>query len=218
MLESALIPRLFPMPPPLGAAGLHLSELPSPPELGARWVSVRPVIRAYLIAATGSAEEAEELLAKVALATVAQAGRFDSAKPFAPWAMGIAKIEVLRHRRDQARGKLRFGEAALTALETALAKAAPEADARLAALAACLQTISGKAKEAVRLAYTEGLSGAQAAKKMGIEQGHFFVLLSRARSALRHCIENRMASSSDSGSSSDFNVDLPSAAPATRPS
>lgn len=180
------------MAPSSGAAGSFPPEPTSPPELGARWLSVRPVIRAYLVAATGSVQEAEELLAKVALAVVAQAERFDPARPFAPWAMGIAKIEVLRFRRDHARSRLSFGAAALAALEAAFAKVEPEADPRLEALKQCLQTLQGKAREAIRLAYSEDLSGEKAAEKMGIQPGHFFVLLSRARSSLRHCVEAKL--------------------------
>ncbi len=179
---------------PSGAAGPFPPEPSSPPSLGARWLSAKPVVRAYLLAATGNGHDAEELLARVALAVVAKAGDFDPAKPFGPWAMGMAKIEVLRFRRDHARNRLCFGEAALAALETAFAKIEAEADPRLAALTECLKLLAGKAGEAIRLTYVQGLAGAQAAQQMGIAAGHFFVLLSRARTQLRRCIEAKLSS------------------------
>lgn len=166
-----------------------------PPDLGAHWLSAQPAVRAYLLAALGNFHDAEELLARTALAVVAQAWRFDPDRPFGPWAMGIAKIEVLRFRRDNARSRLCFGESALEALETALSKVQAEADPRLSALAACLQALPGKMGEAIRLSYESGCSGTEAAQKMGIQTNHFFVLLSRSRTQLRRCIEARLSPS-----------------------
>lgn len=158
----------------------------------ALWADIRPRLISYLIAATGDFHDAEDLLQRVAVATLAKLPTYDPTRPFGAFAIGIAKFEVLRFRRESARDRLRFGEEAVIALGDAFVRVEHESDARLEALPGCLETLAPKAKQALELVYRDGLKGDEAAQKLRTSGGNLFSMLSRARAQVRRCVENKL--------------------------
>jgi RNA polymerase sigma-70 factor (ECF subfamily) len=78
--------------------------------------------------------------------------------------------------------------------------AAPEAltstehaDRELSALVHCLDRLSAKMRQAVELRYREGHKPAEIARRLGWTPEAIYVALSRARAALRSCIDERLA-------------------------
>ncbi len=158
----------------------------------AHWAAARPTVLGFLVTATGDFHDAEDLLQRVSLALVSKFGTFDAARPFGPFAIGMAKLEVLRWRRETARDRLRFDEDSLNRLTDAFVAIEPETDSRLEALPQCLESLQGKAKQALLLTYRDDLSGEAAAKKIGTSTGNLFSMLSRARAQVRRCVESKI--------------------------
>lgn len=146
----------------------------------------------YLVTATGDFHDADDLTQRVAITLANKFDTYDPARPFGPFAIGMARMEVLRWRRESARDRLRFSEDAIERLADAFAHVEPETDARLELLPACLDVLQGKAKEALLLTYRDDLSGEAAAKRIGTSVGNLFSMLSRARAQVRRCVEEKM--------------------------
>jgi RNA polymerase sigma-70 factor (ECF subfamily) len=176
------MPELAP-PAPVAA---DLADFP------ALWAQVRPTVLGYLVTATGDFHDADDLSQRVAIALSGKFDAYDPARPFGAFAIGMAKMEVLRWRRESARDRLRFSEDAIERLTDAFVAVEPETDARLELLPACLAVLQGKAKEALLLTYRDDLTGEAAAKKIGTSTSNLFSMLSRARAQVRRCVEEKM--------------------------
>lgn len=67
-----------------------------------------------------------------------------------------------------------------------------DSEERQNALARCLETVQGKARQALDLTYQHKLSGEEIAGRLGMSHQNVRVMLHRTREALRHCIEGRL--------------------------
>ncbi len=162
-------------------------------EFMALFVRAERSIRAFLLAATGDMNIAEDLMQNVAVALWEKWPQYDPERPFRSWALGVARIEILRWRRSEARDRLVLDVQFLDQLVEAADRAAVEADQNLAVLAECLGSVEGKAREVLNLKYTVGLRSRQIAEKMGKKVGAVEMILTRTRRALRECVLRKLA-------------------------
>jgi len=158
-----------------------------------RFLGEERLLRAFLYSATGSAEAAEDLLQTVATTLWAKWDEFDAGRPFRPWALGMARLEVLKWRQRLARSKEVLSEEAVALLAETTAEVAPEADVRQRFLAECLKALKGVPRLAMELKYGEELRIAEIAERLGRSVGAVEMMLVRSRRALRDCMERRAA-------------------------
>ena len=59
-------------------------------------------LRGFLLAATGCPHQAEDLLQNVACVLHVKFSMYEASRPFGPWALGIARLEVLKWRQQRA--------------------------------------------------------------------------------------------------------------------
>ena len=153
------------------------------------WTETQPSVAGYLHALVGNRDTAENLLQETALTLLRKFGEFDPERPFLPWALGIAKLQLLTHRRDSARSRSVALDDELLERFTAMWG---DVDASLrdeqAALATCLEQLAPRAQEVVRLRYFDALNSTQVAQRLGSNAGSVRVLLQRVRQQLRECI------------------------------
>jgi len=150
------------------------------------------VLRAYLLAATGDMEEAEDQLQEVSSVLWEKYGSYDQRRPFRAWALGIARIEVLKSRQRHARRREVLSGEALEVLAETAVDTASEADLRKTYLRACVEKLSKKAREVVRLRYLEGLRMRDIAGRLRKSVAAVEMLLVRVRRALRECVERQL--------------------------
>ena len=162
-------------------------------EFSAQFVQVERSIRALLLAATGDMNLSDDLMQNVAIALWKKWPEYDPERPFRAWALGVARIEILRWRRSASRNKIVLEVQMLDQLVVAADRAAEEADQCLALLAECLDGVPGGAREVLNLKYTAGLRSRQIAEKMGKDVGAVEMILTRTRRALRACIKRKLA-------------------------
>lgn len=150
------------------------------------------VLRSYLLAATGNLHDSDDLLQEVSRVLWESFGRYDAARPFRAWALGIARFEVLKWRQRRSR---RAGWLSGEALET-LASVAEEIGegtrARREQLQICLQRMGHPMREVVRLRYLEGLPLEAIAGRIGKSFAAVGMIVMRARRALRDCVDARL--------------------------
>ncbi|HZU98658.1 MAG TPA: sigma-70 family RNA polymerase sigma factor [Planctomycetota bacterium] len=149
-------------------------------------------IRAYLLAATGDLHEAEDLLQEVSSVLWERFSEYDEARPFEGWAIGVARLEVLKWRQKKARSRLVLSEEAVSLLADTVNEVAAEADGRRPHLAGCLERLGDKAREVLALRYEGGLSIKEVAARLGKNVGAIEMALTRSRRALQECIDRKV--------------------------
>ena len=150
-------------------------------------------LKAYLLASTGNANEAEELLQEVSSTLWEKFGQYDAARPFLPWSLGFARIEVLRRRERFARTRQVLSQFAVESLMSSAGEVADELDDRRIHLRDCVEGLADEPKQIVRLRYLESLPIADLAGRIGKSVAAVEMALVRARRALRQCIEQKLA-------------------------
>jgi len=149
-------------------------------------------LRAYLHAATGNVHETDDLLQEVSNVLWDKFDRYDETRPFAAWAMGIARLQVLKWRQSKARSRKVLSEQALADLAEAATAAVEEPDDRPAMLAKCMELLQGRARQVIEMKYQGEMAIKDIAERLGRQVGAIEMTLVRARRALRDCIERKM--------------------------
>jgi RNA polymerase sigma-70 factor, ECF subfamily len=159
-------------------------------KLARQWTEAQPVVGAYILSLIPDFHQAEDVLQQVAVLLVREYEKYDPARPFLPWALGIARNMVLKSRRDVARSSEHFlGELLMDQIQAAFQEPNDNWGAVRKALYLCLGKQPRKVLELLRWRYAYDLKPGEAALKMGITAGAARVMLHRAREVLRRCIQ-----------------------------
>jgi RNA polymerase sigma-70 factor (ECF subfamily) len=136
--------------------------------------------------------DAEDVLQNTAVIALRKFSTFQSDRSFVSWAVGIARLEILNHRRKSARSPLLSYEGLELEMATVCEELGDEFDQRSRHLAECLNKLESRALFLVRLRYEDSLKPALIAERIGMGVVAVRVALSRARASLRACIESRL--------------------------
>jgi RNA polymerase sigma-70 factor, ECF subfamily len=178
---------------PTGSSGrssemeLHQSE-----QYAALWTIAQPTIAAFIRTLMPDFQQSEEVLQRVAVMLVRKFDEYDPKRPFAAWAIGFAKNEVLYYRRQQVTDKHLFDDDLVEKIAVTYERLAEEVDPIREALGMCVEQLEGRSRRVIELRYARGLPSNAIAVKMKLSSGAVRVLLHRVRLALRQCIERRM--------------------------
>ena len=151
------------------------------------------LLRAFLYGATGNTDAAEELLQMIAGKLWEKWDQFDPTRPFRPWALGMARLEVLKWRQQLARSKEVLSPEAIEQLSEAADEYAQDIDSRYQFLRECLDTLTGRTRGVLQMKYGEGLKIAQIAGRVGKSVEAVEMILVRGRRMLRDCIDRKAA-------------------------
>jgi RNA polymerase sigma-70 factor (ECF subfamily) len=157
------------------------------------FVSSERVLTGYLLAATGSPHDAEDLLQEVSVALWEGFERFDEKRSFSAWALGIARHKVIDWRGRRGRREAVLGLDVLDSIgRTALAESELLAERR-SVLHRCIEALPAHLRELVGLRYRDGLPLEDLAAQFGRNLGAIQMALVRVRRALRECVERKLA-------------------------
>jgi len=151
------------------------------------------VLRVYLLAATGDAVEADDLLQDVSIVLWEHFYEFDEARPFRNWALGVARIEVLKWRQQRARRREVLSEEVLESMAEAADELEQAVGEQRGLLRVCLEDLAAGVREVVKLRYMDALSIAGIAARTGRSGEAIEMVLVRARRVLRECVERKQA-------------------------
>lgn len=152
------------------------------------------VLRCFLLAATGDPHEAEDLLQSVARVLWEKFDRYDQTRPFRPWALGVARTEVLKWKQGKARSPVLLSDDAVSCLADTAVERAERLSAVGELLRTCLAKLKDAARRAVDLKYGGGLTIREIAVRIGKSVAAVEMILVRARRFLRTCVERQMGS------------------------
>ena len=161
----------------------------------ALWTAAQPTLNAFIRTLVPEFQQAEEVLQRVAIAAFRKFDQYDETRPFAAWAVGVAKYEVMYFRRQRATERLVFDDELVEKVAQGFQEFVDEADPIHKALEVCLEELKGRPRKVIRWKYESELSAAAIGERLHISTGAVRILLWRARATLRDCIESRVGRS-----------------------
>lgn len=164
----------------------------NPERFAVEWTKAQPAVAGYIALLVPDFHQTEEILQQVALTMVRKFDQYDPQRPFMAWAIGIARLEVLKHRRGHATEMHLFNDDLVQELAVVYEEMTGELDLRHRALIECIRGLDDHAQQVVRLRYVEDLKPRRIAERLELPAGNVRVLLHRIRGGLQKCIEQRM--------------------------
>jgi len=154
------------------------------------------MLKAYVQAIVRDLTLAEDTFSDVILEIVRSWPSYDKAREFPPWARGVARRVALAVLRKNSRAPLHLDEGLLEQIGEELSSMGDEVEleARKHTLQCCLELLSAKNRELVRLRYFENRSYLEIANQIGRSVGALYVGFNRIHQALEKCIQERMQS------------------------
>jgi RNA polymerase sigma-70 factor (ECF subfamily) len=150
------------------------------------------VLRAYVYAATRSQADARDVLQEVWKTLAVKLDQYDEARSFRSWALGVARIQVLKWRQEKARSKEIPSGDVLELLAKTADEHADEIDLRLSFLNECLAKMTMVWRNLLEMKYLGGMKIAEISARTKRSVAAVEMGLVRSRRALRDCVERRM--------------------------
>ena len=155
------------------------------------FVQFSPEVRGFILALMPDMARADDVFQETFLTVSRKAGDFTPGTNFLAWACTIARYKVLeagRHRR----GALEpLSDEVIEALCAVYPEPEKE-DKEMVALNECLEALHPHTKRAMELRYEQGHKPAEIAQRLGWTAESVYVVLSRARAALRECVGRKL--------------------------
>lgn len=118
---------------------------------------------------------------------------YDSERPFLPWAMGIARMQVMAHIRNATRDRLLLNSETAELLAESAEKMAIDSSEEEAALRLCLHSLEGTARQMIEHRYFKARPLSELADSLGRTTSAIKTSLVRIRRQLQECVNRRVA-------------------------
>ena len=149
-------------------------------------------LRGYCYAKVGAWADAEDVLQATNIKLWEKEEEWDRARPFLPWALGVAHFTVMSHFRDRQRDHLVFEEDVMQAMEIHLRDAAERTPDLVLALRHCLGGMAEEPREILRAHYVGGWSLEEVSRSTGRSVSGVKSLLLRLRRSLAQCVNREL--------------------------
>jgi RNA polymerase sigma-70 factor (ECF subfamily) len=158
----------------------------------ARFIPNQGTVRAFIRSLIWDRVTCDDVFQEVALVLWREFDRYDPARPFGPWARGVAARTIRMGLRQTRRIPVAMSPEAIEALETAFAAFDGPTSGEEEALRHCVDRLPDKSRLLVRLRYRESLKVAEIASRIGSSTEAAQKALTRLRDALQRCVQRRM--------------------------
>ena len=157
------------------------------------WTQYHRDIERYVYSMIPRSADAAEVVQVVSVKLWEKWEKYDHERPFIPWAMRFAYLEILKWRQRLAREKLVFSDELLEQLSSTHEELDPLMEMRRKILGQCLEKLNKEDRELVRLRY-DGRHGAikEEAERTGKKMHKLYYALERIRVQLLNCIDLNM--------------------------
>jgi RNA polymerase sigma-70 factor (ECF subfamily) len=149
-------------------------------------------VRAFLLAALGNYDDAAEVLQRTNLVLWRNAASFRPGADFMPWALTLAKYEILSFYRDRSRDRHVFSQELAERMMNVAENDLVDVPSRQAALRECLKPLKGTPRRLIDMRYDGGQSIAEMARALGKSEASVKMQLMRVRRSLENCIQARL--------------------------
>ena len=147
-------------------------------------------IRAFVRSLQPSLSDADDVMQETFLTISRKAPTFEPGSNFLAWACGIARLKVLENFRQRKRANV-LSEAAIIAL-TEDSPSHQSLSEQESALEGCLEKLAPKVRDLLWRRYSRRQSSTEMAEAAGMTSTAVRVALTKARKALRDCINTQI--------------------------
>ncbi|MGV3533007.1 MAG: sigma-70 family RNA polymerase sigma factor [Chthoniobacteraceae bacterium] len=148
------------------------------------------IVRGFIRSLVPDRSLADDVLQETFLTVTRKAADFVPETNFVRWSCTVARYKVLEARRSSGRAGMLLSEEAIEALS--VSEAAPAAGFRLELLRQCMEALTPAMRQVVDLRYQGDHKPGEIAARIGWTPEAVYVALSRARSALRACVNQKL--------------------------
>ena len=157
-------------------------------------VAAQPRVFAYVASLVRDTDRAHEVLQKANVVMLEKADEFIVLnQEFIPWALTVCYYEILADRRDRARDKHVFDNAALTYLSESTAARGERFFERQRALSVCFEKLPAHQRDMLAKRYAKGGSVEALANELQRPAASISQTLYRVRKALLECMQRRIS-------------------------
>lgn len=150
-------------------------------------------VLAFIRALVPDPTQADDVFQTTSLVLWRSFGTFRRDAEFLPWAVGVARHQVLVHWRTKRRDRHVFSEELLLELAAATESALGEMDQRQRALDACVSGLPPRQQDLIRMFYGENRSAGEIAASWNRTVHAVYKALATLRRALLECVTSRLA-------------------------
>jgi RNA polymerase sigma-70 factor, ECF subfamily len=143
---------------------------------------------AYILSLVGNPDTTRDIQQETNVVLWRKAGEFKEGSNFMPWALGIARMQVLTFRRDHQRDRHVFDDQVFKQLASEYAATPDDPDDRQRTFEDCFEQLPERQQELLAARYAPGGSVKDIAETRGQSAGALSVTLSRLRKAMANCI------------------------------
>jgi RNA polymerase sigma-70 factor, ECF subfamily len=157
------------------------------------FMGLEPSLRVFVRSLLFTREEERDVMQEVAVVLWRKFDPNMDETAFTRWAFGVARMEALTFRRDQARDRHCFGEEVFDLLAQATVDHADQLESERAALDICVDKLPPGHREVVRQAYAPGVRMDHLATQLGRTAMSLYKTLHRIRLMLLDCTRLELA-------------------------
>lgn len=155
------------------------------------WTDAQPIVSQYVASLIQDHWVVRDIIQNTSLALLRKFSEYDSSRPFLRWALGMAKFEILKQKRDIARNRIVSDSAFLEQYTQAWSEVAPRLDEEATALRHCVSELKGRSKTIIKLRYVDGQTSNEIASELSLTAANVRAILKRTRDLLKRCVERR---------------------------
>lgn len=153
-----------------------------------------PALRGFVVSLVADFSLVDDVVQETFVTVTAKASTFERGTNFRAWVWSIARFKALQLLEKSVPASERLSREVVEALCAREESESAFPEAAIGHLKNCVQSLSPRAREAIELRYQQAHRPPEIARRMGWTVDAVHVALSRARVALRDCINQRMKS------------------------
>jgi len=162
-------------------------------QLATLCASAMPASEAFVGSAVRDPNDRDDVIQATSEYLARHFDDFEPGTSFTGWAVQVARYRVMELFRDRSRDRLMLTGEALEAIAMVVPQVTSEQTDRQAALDQCMKHLGDNQRRLLELRYTQSLSPATIAERVGKSSNTVSAALLRIRKALRECIEARLS-------------------------
>jgi RNA polymerase sigma-70 factor (ECF subfamily) len=150
-------------------------------------------LQAFILSSLGDYSDALDVLQRTNVVLWRKAVEFRRGAPFLPWALKIAKYEILAHMRARRRDRHVFRPEVVEMMVDVAIERSGGLSTRSEALRECIKELPERSREFLRIRYTQEQTVKQISEKTGRSIDAVKSLYHRIRIKLGRCIDRKLA-------------------------
>jgi RNA polymerase sigma-70 factor (ECF subfamily) len=150
-------------------------------------------LQAFIMSSLGDHADTLDVLQRTNVVLWKKASHFRAGSPFLPWALKIAKYEILAFMRARRRDRHVFRPEVVELMADVAIERSAELSLRSEALRDCIKRLPERSREFLRIRYTQEQSVKEISEKTGRSVEAVKSLYHRIRLTLGRCIDRTLA-------------------------